>query len=214
MNEETAAPSAYALAQRQGDRAIRTTILDAASRLLAAEGSQALALRRIAAEVGCSTTVLYRMFGGKAGLTEALFIEGFERFRQRLAAVPRHPDPRDYVRELGRAYRANALAERNYYGLMFGETVPGFQPGEEAMATAASAYAVLEDAVAACAAAGLLIDAAPGHVAASFWAGIHGFVSLELGGHLDDPEAILDAFMRGAASGFFVDAPPPVQDPK
>ncbi|MFI0407652.1 TetR/AcrR family transcriptional regulator [Actinomadura sp. 3N508] len=209
MNEETDGPSAYALAQRQGDQAIRTTILDAASRLLAAEGSQALALRRIAAEVGCSTTVLYRMFGGKAGLTKALFVEGFERFRQRLAAVPHHPDPRDHVRELGRAYRANALAERNYYGLMFGETVPGFQPGEEAMAKAASAYAVLEDAVAACAAAGLLIDADPSHVAASFWAGIHGFVSLELGGHLDDAEAVLDAFMRGAASGFFVDAPSP-----
>ncbi|TDD34775.1 TetR/AcrR family transcriptional regulator [Actinomadura sp. KC06] len=206
MSESTAAPSAYALAQRQGDRAIRTTLLDAASRLLAAEGSQALALRRIAAEAGCSTTVLYRMFGGKAGLTEALFIEGFERFRQRLAAVPHHPDPRDYVRELGRAYRANALAERNYYGLMFGETVPGFEPGEEAMAKAASAYEVLENAVGACAAAGLLIDADPGHVAASFWAGIHGFVSLELGGHLDDAEAVLDAFMRGVSSGFFIDA--------
>ncbi|TDC94234.1 TetR/AcrR family transcriptional regulator [Actinomadura sp. 7K507] len=200
----TAAPSAFELAQRQGDEAIRTTLLDAASRLLAAEGPQALALRRIAAEVGCSTTVLYRMFGGKAGLTEALYIEGFQRFRRCLAAVPHDPDPRVHLRELGLAYRDNALAERNYYGLMFGEPVPGFQPGEKALLTALSAYTILEDAVAACAAAGLLTDADPRHVAVSFWASVHGFVSLELNGHLPDADAILDTLMLGISSGFFV----------
>ncbi|MFG2088051.1 MULTISPECIES: TetR/AcrR family transcriptional regulator [unclassified Spirillospora] len=204
MTPGTAAPSAFELAQRQGDEAIRTTLLDAASRLLAAEGPQALALRRIAAEAGCSTTVLYRMFGGKAGLTEALYIEGFERFRRRLAAVPHDPDPRVTLRELGLAYRAGALAERNYYGLMFGEPLPGFQPGEKALDTALSTFAILEEAVAACAAAGLLIDADPRHVAASFWAGIHGFVSLELDGHLPDADTILDTLMRGVSSGFFV----------
>lgn len=213
MTGDTAAPpSAYTLAQRQGDQAIRTTLLDAASRLLAAEGPRALALRRIAAEVGCSTTVLYRMFGGKTGLIEALYIEGFDRFRQRLSAVPHLPDPRDYLRELGRAYRAYALAERNYYGLMFGGPVPGFQPGAQALATAASAYAVLEDAVAACAAEGLLIDADPRYVAASFWAGIHGFVSLELGGHLHHADAVVDVYLRGVSSGFLIDGP--AHDPK
>lgn len=204
MVADPPAPSAFERAQRQGDEAIRTTLLDAASRLLATEGPQALALRRIAAEVGCSTTVLYRMFGGKAGLTEALYIEGFERFRRRLAAVPRDPDPRAHLRELGLAYRANALAERNYYGLMFGEPVPGFEPGRKALDTALSAYRILEDAVVACAAAGLLIDADPRHVAVSYWAAVHGFVSLELDGHLPDADAIIGTLMLGASSGFFV----------
>ncbi|WUI02182.1 TetR/AcrR family transcriptional regulator [Spirillospora sp. NBC_00431] len=203
MTDGTTGPSAYALAQRDGDRAIRTTLLDAASRLLAAEGPEALALRRIAAEVGCSTTVLYRMFGGKPGLIEALYIEGFERFRQRLAAVPRRADPRGHVFELGRAYRAYALTERHYYRLMFGRPIPGFEPGEEALATADSAYEVLADAVTACADAGLLIDADPRHVASSFWAGVHGLVSLELDGHLDDADAVLGVLMRGISSGFF-----------
>ncbi|TDC68653.1 TetR/AcrR family transcriptional regulator [Actinomadura sp. GC306] len=203
MAADPPAPSAFELAQRQGDEAIRTSLLDAASRLLAAEGPQALALRRIAGEAGCSTTVLYRMFGGKNGLIEALYIEGFERFRRRLAAVPRDPDPREHVRELGRAYRAGALADRNYYGLMFGAPIPGFAPGEEARATAMSTYAILEDAVAACAAAGLLIDASPRAIAAAFWAEVHGFVSLELNGHLADPDAVLDTLMAGVSSGFF-----------
>jgi len=198
------APSAYELAQQRGDEAIRTSLLDAASRLLAAEGPAALTLRRIAADVGCSTTVLYRMFSGKAGLMEALYAEAFERFRRRLAAVPVRPDPLAYLSDLGRAYRANALADRNYYRLMFGEPVPGFQPSDEAVVRAAETFAILEDAVAACAAAGLLGGGEPRHVAASLWAAIHGVVSLELAGHLaDHADDVFDATLIAMGAGLF-----------
>jgi hypothetical protein len=40
-------------------------------------------MRRIASEVGCSTSVRYTMFGGKAGVVEALWAGGFERLRLR-----------------------------------------------------------------------------------------------------------------------------------
>ena len=199
--------SAFELAQRQGDEAIRTTLLDVASRLLAAEGPQALALRRIAAEAGCSTTVLYRMFGGKPRTPRSALRRGLPAFPAAPRRRPARPDPRVHLRALGLAYRENALAERNYYGLMFGAPVPGFRPGEEALATALSAFAILEDAVAACAAAGLLADADPRRVALSFWAGIHGFVSLELNGHMPDADAVLDTLMSGISSGFFSTPP-------
>ncbi|MBE1530805.1 TetR-like C-terminal domain-containing protein [Actinomadura algeriensis] len=198
------ASSAYELAQRLGDEAVRTSVLDAASRLLAVEGPAALALRRIAAEVGCSTTVLYRMFAGKAGLVEALYVEAFERFRRRLAAVPKRDDPLAYLTDLGRAYRANALDERNYYRLMFGEPVPGFRPSDDALVQAAATFAILEDALAGCAAAGLLVDGDPRHFAASLWAAIHGVVSLELAGHLpDDADEIFDATLIAMGIGLF-----------
>lgn len=45
------------------------------SRLLTQEGSAALTLRRVATDAGCSTTVLYTMFGGKDGPAEALYRE-------------------------------------------------------------------------------------------------------------------------------------------
>jgi AcrR family transcriptional regulator len=180
------AASAYELAQRQGDAAIRTSLLDAASRLLADEGPGALTLRRIAADVGCSTTVLYRMFSGKAGLVEALYVEAFERFRRRLAAVPEDADPLARLAGLGRAYRENALADRHYYRLMFGDPVPGFRPSDDALTKAAATFTILQDAVAACAAAGLLPGGEPRRTAAALWAAIHGVVSLELAGHLPD----------------------------
>ncbi|GAA2151566.1 TetR/AcrR family transcriptional regulator [Actinomadura napierensis] len=198
------ASSPYELAQRQGDAAIRTSLLDAASRLLAAEGPGALALRRIAAEVGCSTTVLYRMFEGKAGLVEALYVEAFQRFRRRLAAVPERSDPLEHLVELGRAYREYALAERNYYRLMFGEPVPGFRPSDEALVQAAATFTILEDAVAALDAAGLLAGGEPRHVAASLWAAIHGVVSLEMAGHLPaDADEVFEATLAAMGTGLF-----------
>jgi AcrR family transcriptional regulator len=198
------ASSAYELAQQRGDEAIRTSLLDAASGLLAAEGPGALALRRIAAEVGCSTTVLYRMFGGKAGLIEALYVEAFERFRRRLAAVPERSDPLEHLADLGRAYRDNALADRNYYRLMFGEPIPGFRPSDEALVKAAATFTILQDAVAACAAAGLLAGGDPRHVAASLWAAIHGVVSLELAGHLPaDAGEVFESTLAAMGAGLF-----------
>ncbi|MFD0660124.1 TetR/AcrR family transcriptional regulator [Thermocatellispora tengchongensis] len=65
--------TAYEKAQLAGQNAVRTAILDAAIRLLADEGPAALTVRRISGDVGCSTKVIYTMFGGKDGLVEALW---------------------------------------------------------------------------------------------------------------------------------------------
>lgn len=85
--------TAYQQAQRQGQGVVRDVILDAAKRLLVGEGPGALTVRRISAEVGCSTKVIYTLFGGKDGLSEALWLEGFARFERRLLEVPAHDDP-------------------------------------------------------------------------------------------------------------------------
>src|SRR5688572_18117224 len=101
-------PTPYAQAQAERTATLRRLLLDAASQLLLAEGPQALTMRRIAGEVGCSTTVLYTLFGDKHGLANALYLEGFARLRQRLEAVERGDDPLAYLGALGRAYRENA----------------------------------------------------------------------------------------------------------
>lgn len=199
-------PSAYERATEQGEETLRATLLDAASALLSAEGPQALAMRRIAGEVGCSTTVLYRMFGGKNGLAEALYSEGFERFQQRLNTVPANPDPRLRLLDLALAYRDNALQQRNYYGLMFGQAIPGFVPGEEVSRRAIASFTVLYDAVTACASAGYLIDAEPLSIASTLWATMHGLVSLELAGLLPEPDAAFDTALRGLTTGLFAPA--------
>ncbi|GAA3392210.1 TetR/AcrR family transcriptional regulator [Cryptosporangium minutisporangium] len=182
-------------------------MLDAASALLVSEGPQALTMRRIAGDIGCSTTVLYTMFGGKEGLAEALYREGFARLRQRLvdAVAFAGDDPGERLAATGRAYRENALAERAYYGVMFGQVIPGFTPSPEAVAESKRAFDVLGDAVAALRAARPDVGSrAPDGVDADLvdptnllWAAAHGVVSFELAGHYPD-EATATATYRTA----------------
>jgi AcrR family transcriptional regulator len=186
-------PTPYQLAQRSGQEALRRTLLDAASRLLVAEGPEALTMRRVAGAAGCSTTVLYTMFGGKEGLAEALYREGFERLRRRLEAVA-DDDPLARLGALAHAYRANALAERAYYGVMFQQAIPGFQPSAASLTAAGASLEVLARAVRAAMDEGALRAGDPQPVAEVLWAAVHGVVSLELAGHFPGPVAAADRF--------------------
>jgi AcrR family transcriptional regulator len=182
--------TAYERAQRAGQSAVRTTILDAATHLLVAEGVGALTMRRIAAEVGCSTKVIYTMFGGKDGLAEALWLEGFMRFGRALRAVPADADPVAYLAALGWAYRDYALAEPDYYRVMFQGVIPGFTPGVQARQTARGTFEIAVAAVAACMAAGRMVQGDPVEVADVIWMAVHGAVGLELAGFMRPEEAV------------------------
>jgi AcrR family transcriptional regulator len=175
--------SAYARAKDSGREHLRSLLLDTASRLLIAEGPAALTMRRIAVEVGCSTTVLYTMFGGKAGLAEALYVEGFRRFRHHFERLPPDDDPIERIYALSRAYRASALAEPDYYRVMFAQAMP-FTPGPDAAAAASEGFQILVDAVRACLETGVFRPGEPDEIAEVLWAASHGVISLELSGHL------------------------------
>jgi AcrR family transcriptional regulator len=198
----------YELAQRRGQEALRRALLDGASGLLVAEGPGALTMRRVAAVAGCSTTVLYTMFGAKEGLADALYREGFERLRGRLEAVP-GGDPMARLAALAQAYRDNALAERAYYGVMFQQAIPGFRAPAASLAAAGASLEVLNRAVGDAMAAGVLRPGDPRAVAEVLWAAVHGAVSLELAGHFPDPEVAADRFrtLASAAIGPFLSHP-------
>ncbi len=202
-------PTLYQLAQRQGQEAMRRTLLDAASRLLLEEGPGALTMRRVAGAVGCSTTVLYTMFGSKEGLADALYREGFERLRRRLEASGGDPDPLGRLRALGRSYRDSALAEPGYYGVMFQQAIPGFRPSPESLVVAGASLNVLTQAVRVAMEAGVLQAGDPRAVAEVLWAAVHGAVSLELAGHFPDPEVADDRFQTLASAAILPFLPGP-----
>src|SRR4051812_11206042 len=107
-------------------------ILEAASGLLSTEGAEALTVRRIAAAAGCSTMGLYSRFGGKDGVVEHLFIEGFQQLNAAIAAVRVPDEPQPNLRVCSRAYRQWALDNTTKYLVMFGGAVPGYEPTAEA----------------------------------------------------------------------------------
>lgn len=174
---------------RQGQEdlhnSLRQGMLDAATRLLGEEGPSALTVRRVAEAVNCSTTLLYSLFGGKDGLADALYLEGFERLKQEFSADPANAQlkglPR--LRALAGAYHQYAKHNPSYYMVMFGDAIAGFVPPIESRNRAWESLAVMIEAFDTCMQEGSLPRSNPTAAARLLWAAMHGAISLELKGY-------------------------------
>jgi len=164
----------------------RRTILDAALTVLARDGEARFTVRNIAAEAGCSTSGVYTWFGGKSGLVDAIFVEGFESFDRALA----RPFAAGDLAEASRTYRRWARANRTHYLVMFGRAVPDTAPAAEALARAYRSFLGLVAAVRR-ARPDLDDDEAFGwayHLNAT----VHGYVMTEIAGMSAAPPDALD----------------------
>lgn len=159
---------------------VGATLLKAAGDLLAAEGPEALTVRRIAGAAGCSTMNVYSRFGGKDGVVEQLFIEGFRRLGESMTSRPLTDDPIADIRSCGVGYRKFAIEHQTLYAVMFDRVVPDFRPSAEAQALAGSTLDLLAQRLQRAMQAGRLRAADPLRTAALVWATTHGVVSLEL----------------------------------
>jgi AcrR family transcriptional regulator len=168
---------------REYDDDLRSRLLETAARLLADEGAHHVTTRRVAAEVGTSTTAIYSLIGSKEDLFRAIYREGFQRLADHLAAVARTDDPIADVRALGRAYHENAIENPELYKVMFECPVPEFALSDEDSAFGLSTLQVLIDAVQRCVDAGELVGAAD-ELAIELWALNHGITSLAISGML------------------------------
>jgi AcrR family transcriptional regulator len=184
-------------------------LLAAAGRLIAAEGSNALTVRRLADEVGVSTRAVYSVFGDKRGLLRALFRRAATTMTRYHEAVPVRADPVEEIVELALAYRTGALAEADLYGLLYlGRELPDLAPDPDDIAVAYGSFDRVLSAVTRCAETGRLGGRDPRDVTRQLWALVHGLASLELLGLLGDPEAAarhwtdaVDAAMAGYGAG-------------
>lgn len=121
---------------QQGPRAryreqTRAEIKDLALRQLAEGGGTALALTRIAKEMGLSGPALYRYFTGRDDLLDALIRDAYDDAAAAMArAAARSAKGSRGVRArlhgLAEAYRAWAVAEPHRYLLLQGAPVPGY----------------------------------------------------------------------------------------
>lgn len=198
--------SVYAQARQIGQEARSKGLLELAKRLLKEEGPAALTVRRIAAEAGCSTKVIYTTFGGKDGLAEALYLEGFAQFRKKMLQVPASSNPMARLRALSAAYREIALADPDYYRVMFESAIPGFKPSPETLEKARVNFHFLIQAVADCSP----LNGNADHTAETLWAAQHGIISLELAGYLDEKTALqrYESLMEELLKSFFANQGP------
>ena len=158
----------------------RQAILTAAIGIVQNEGAAALTVRNVAVTAGCSTTGVYTYFGGKDGLVDAIFVDGFERFDTALASADHAPDPMQCLLRTGETYRAWALANPTQYQVMFTRAVPDFYASEPALARALQSFEALVGRVSRAIESGDLDAGEPHELAMHVWATVHGYVMLEL----------------------------------
>ncbi|GAC1522221.1 MAG: TetR/AcrR family transcriptional regulator [Collimonas sp.] len=178
---------------KQGQEELRNTLrqgmLDAATRLLVEQGAAALTVRKVADAVNCSTTLLYSLFGGKDGLSNALYLEGFSRlirdFASYEASLPAMQKTHGLDRIWMYATNYHEYARRNpsYYMVMFGDAIAGFVPPLESRVAAWESFTPLINEFEHCMQEGSLPKSSPSAAARLLWAAMHGVISLELKGY-------------------------------
>ncbi|QFZ21027.1 TetR/AcrR family transcriptional regulator [Saccharothrix syringae] len=101
------------------DAAARTALVEAAERQLAASPEGDIATRAVCEEVGVTQPVLYRLFGDKRGLLDAVADAGFERYARRKAGLGATADPVADLYAGWDDHMAFAAANPAVYQLMF-----------------------------------------------------------------------------------------------
>jgi AcrR family transcriptional regulator len=176
---------------------MRTALIEAAARLIATEGVEALTLRRVTEEVGTSTMAVYTHFGGMPELRRSVRREGFARLANRLAEVQESEDPVADLAMLGIAYNANATSNPHMYQAMHMEP-----PLDEAdVGAQTETFDVLRSAVERCIAAGRFRPADAAQLAIQFWSLGHGMMTWQLSG-MFTPEQALSCAAGGVLSLF------------
>jgi AcrR family transcriptional regulator len=181
---------------------VRHSLLEAAARLLQREGTDALSVRHIAAEAGVAPMCVYNRFGGKNGIVDELFIDGFDELAMRMRGIA-VSDARDGLVASAECYWAFAQERPQMYAVMFDRAVSGYTPSDEARQHAADCFGTLVALVGRGIDAGVLAPADPIDVAHQLWASMHGLVSLTLRGlgFIDDVDGfrhrLVDTLLRG-----------------
>ena len=158
----------------------RAEILSAAERIFVEHGYEGATIRKIADEVGLSSTALYMHFADKAEILHEICREAFETLTAANAAViEESAPPVARLRKMMQAYVDFGFANPNAYRLIYLTSPAEARDGAETAAqeVGLGLFKAFEDVVREAEASGQLKRGAP-ETAQALWAGGHGVVSL------------------------------------
>ncbi|MGW5663645.1 TetR/AcrR family transcriptional regulator [Streptomyces sp. NPDC003758] len=170
--------------RRGRERAERERLIVTAARELAeAEGWDAVTTRRLAAEIEYSQPVLYSHFKGKDAIMAAVAVQGCADLAAELRAARTAAEgARGALAAVGKAYTEFAQRRPALYDAMFTHVVDLPFATPEAPAALQEAFGELLRAVEPVAYEG----DDQGLLAETYWAGLHGLVTLMRSGRLPD----------------------------
>jgi AcrR family transcriptional regulator len=124
MNSVAAVPLPGAEPRRSRD-ALRARIVFAAADLLTRGGRDALTTRAVAEQAGVQAPAIYRLFGDKDGLIDAVAEHGYAAYLAERQLHPAGLDPVDSLRAGWDLHVGFGLANPALYALMYGDPRPG-----------------------------------------------------------------------------------------
>lgn len=111
-----------------GPQANRERIIEAAAKLLTEGGRDAVSTRTVCAAAGVQAPTMYRLFGDKHGLLDAVAADGFAKY---VAAESRRGLSSDPVEDLRAGWDLHVgfgLANPALYSIIYGDPHPGLLP--------------------------------------------------------------------------------------
>lgn len=169
---------------RTADPAVAEALVEAGARLIA--GHQPLSTRRLAAEVGVSTSAVYTHFGSMEELRRAIRSVAFDRLAAHLRMPDDSDDPVADLIKRGWSYCRNGLVNPNLYRVMFMERPLDARDAETGLET----FQIVVDSVQRCIDAKRFSDDDAFQMAMAIWSGTHGPVALHLAGMIGVDEVI------------------------
>jgi AcrR family transcriptional regulator len=106
----------------------RDRIVAAAAELLTEGGREAVSTRAVSAAAGVQVPTIYRLFGDKQGLLDAVATHGFTTYQNSKADLEPQADPVDDLRAGWDLHVGFGLANPAMYSLIYGEPRPGTSP--------------------------------------------------------------------------------------
>jgi AcrR family transcriptional regulator len=103
----------------------RERIIEAAAALLTRGGREAVSTRAVSADAGVQAPTIYRLFGDKQGLLDAVASHGFASYLRTKAALAPSEDPVEDLRRGWDLHVGFGVENPAYYALIYGEPRPG-----------------------------------------------------------------------------------------
>jgi AcrR family transcriptional regulator len=170
------------------DKSLKDRIIDAARQVLLSDGYRNFSLRKIAREIGVSATSIYLHFENKDGLIHSLMEEAIERLNTQLEAqIDVSEDPITKLEALAREYVNFALNHpREYQVIYLISSDEMTRYPKEKFRKARRGYEIVISVFEQGVASGLIAEDKPRIAAYTFWAQLHGVMSVVLSKRLDN----------------------------
>jgi AcrR family transcriptional regulator len=153
--------------------------------MFAAEGFEAVTMRRIAERIEYSPTAIYFHFRDKEALLRELCDTDFAKLAHQFGDIALIADPLERLRQAGHAYVRFGIENPNHYRLMFMTPHPPLNPEDSEIERGnpeEDAYAFVKSIIADGVAKGRFGrgDGDVDLIAQTVWAGVHGVISLHI----------------------------------